>query len=366
MIRNKLMVLAAASAFAAIGTQAGSASYDFNTALPADLNFVGNAEWRDTGGVNGSGYMALFDAKNSQHASVLIPDFDQGLVVKSFIFEVDLRIGNGTGNGGRPADGFSINYARTDDPVVLDLVQEPPVDDVNKFHLGGAPESGTATGLAICFDTWQGNTQPDGGADLEGIMIKVNGTVLNVNGQRGIPMPTRNGACDDATSMQTGPYNGLDDGVPDGLCWAHLKVQVDDNGNLTVTWKGTVIANAIPTGFAPAPGRIVFSGRTGGANENTHIDNLVITTVPADKAVIGSPAGTPTGFTITVADSGPSVFDATAAGSIVDFKLNGQAITATASSKNNGITTLTYANQAVPIAPGSANTVSLTIKTAVG
>jgi hypothetical protein len=33
----------------------------------------------------------------------------------------------------------------------------------------------------------------------------------------------------------------------------------------------------------------VFAGRTGGANQNVHIDNLKIATVPADAAGASSP-----------------------------------------------------------------------------
>jgi len=367
--KNKLLTVVGCG-LACAAAQAGSAFYDFNAAPPPDLNFVGNAEWRDSNGVDGSGYMALFDSVDSQYAAVLIPDFDNGLVVKSFVFEVDLRIGNPTGEGGRPADGFSISYAHGDDPVVLDLAQEPPVNNNGNFSLAGAPENGTKTGLAISFDTWQGNTQPDGGADIEGIMINLNGVVVPVNGARGIAMPTRNGSCTDATSMQTGPYTGgLEGAGPSdvsGLCWAHLKVELDDAGKVTVTWKGTVIADHIPTGFAPSTGRIVFAGRTGGANENTHIDNLRITTVPSSTAVIGGATGTPTGFELTVSDSGQSVFDATAAGSITTFKFNGTAITPNRSSKNGSTTTLYYSNPSAPIAPGSANTVSLVIKDTLG
>jgi len=359
-----------------VGTQAGTAFYDFNTDPSAELQFVGSlgagSFWRDTGGVDNSGYVALFDAVGSQHASVLIPDFDKGLVVKGFTFEVDLRVGNATGNGGRPADGFSISYARATDPVVLDLAQEPPVDNLNNFDLAGAPENGTKTGLAISFDTWSGNTQPDGGADLEGVMIKVDGKVLTINGARGVAMATRNGSCTDPTSMQTGPYDAAADaagsgGSPDGLCWAHLKVELDEAGAVTVTWKGTVIVDHVQTGFAPSAGRIVFAGRTGGANENTHIDNLRITTIPSSTAVIGPPNGTPSGFTQLVGDSGASVFDATAAGAIVAFKLDGNTIALTSSSKDaSGSTTLVFNDPTKPIVPGSTHSVSLSIKDVQG
>jgi hypothetical protein len=122
---------------------------------------------------------------------------------------------------------------------VLDLDPDPPVHNGNNVPLAGAPENGTKTGLAISFDTWQGNTQPDGGADIAGIMINVDGKVLPVNGARGIPIATRNGACDDPASMQTGPWTGGREGSGpsdvSGLCWAHLKVEVDEEAKVTVT-----------------------------------------------------------------------------------------------------------------------------------
>lgn len=341
--------LALAGLLAAASAVAGSANYDFNAAPPAELNFVGNAEWRDTGGKTG-GYMALFDSIGSQHASVLMPDFDKGLIVAGFTFEVDLRVGNAVGNGGRPADGFSISYARANDAVVADLSQEPPVDNMNSFAVAGGPENGTATGLAISFDTWSGNTLPDG-ADLEGIIIRVDNKTLLVNGQRGIAMPTRNGTCEDATSMQTGPWDEAANGAPDGLCWAPLKVVLAENGELTVTWKGVDIVNKVQTGFAPSAGRIVLAGRTGGANENTHIDNLKITTIPALNALYGGGTATAEGYTLKISDSGASVVKQDS----IKVKIDGVAVTPTAITKDAGVTTISVVTAPTYLASGSVH-----------
>ncbi len=360
---------------ACAAVRAGSATYDFNAGLPPELKAVGSSttdpdsgafiqypEWRSEGGVNNSGYVALFDSVDSMYAAMLIPDFDAGLVVKAFTFEVDLRIGNATGEGGRPADGFSISYARADDPVVQDLSQDPPVYNGNNFYLGGAPENGTRTGLVISFDSWSGNTQPDGGPDLEGIMIIVDGQVLEINGQRGVPMPTRNGACDDPTSMQTGPWTGGAEGSGpsdvSGLCWARLKVEVDDQQRVTVTWKGQVIANQIPTGFAPGAGRIVFAGRTGGANQNVHIDNLTVTTVPADNIIIGAATGGPVGFTVQIVDSGASVLDPDS----VTLKLDGLDVPTLIRTKTGTTSTVGWYDVTKPLVPGSVHTVQVTAR----
>lgn len=338
---------------------AGSATYDFNSQPPADLNFVGNAEWRSSGGASGGandGYLALFDAVNSQHASVLIPDFDNGLIVKGFSFEVDLRVGNGVGNSGRPADGFSISYARANDPVVNDLKQEPPVDNLNNFAVGGGPENGTATGLAVSFDTWSGNALPDG-ADIEGIILRLdNKTILRY------PMATRNGACDDATSLQTGPYSGDDSGDPSGLCWAKLQVDLDENGKLTVHWKGVDVLTGFDTGFTPSAGRMVFAGRTGGANENTHIDNLKITTIPANKALVTGLIGNPYGVTVIIEDVGRSVLDP----ATIALQFDGAAVTPTKVSKNGKDTSIEYSIAPLMLAAGSVHPVVINAKDVLG
>jgi hypothetical protein len=178
------------------------------------------------------------------------------------------------------------------------------VDPRNDFAIPGAPEGGTTTGLSICFDTWSGNTWPSGETDIEGIILRVD----NVTKAK-VSMPVRNGTCTDATSLQTGPYNADLAGAPDGLCWAPLKVDLAENGEVTVTWKGTVIVNKVQTGFLPSAGRIVLAGRTGGANENTHIDNLKITTIAADKALVTGVAADAVGVTVLLDDSGQSVVD---------------------------------------------------------
>jgi hypothetical protein len=248
------------------------------------------------------GYIALLDAVGGTDAAVLFPELDPGLDLQAFTFDVDLRVGNAVGAGGRPADGFSLNFVRANDPVVLDMVNGS--DPSSDFAMAGQLENGVASGIAISFDTWQGNMLPDGG-DIEGVIVRVDNQTLLEHA-----MPDRNGvnstdptgqnACNDINSLQTGPYDGLDTGSPTGLCWAHLHVELTTNSLLTVVWKGGTLVDHEPISFDPGPGRLLFAGRTGGANENTHIDNVNITTVsktpPADTtppavASVYAPAG---------------------------------------------------------------------------
>ena len=278
-------VMATALTAAAItNLTAGTATYDFSTdpttggVLQVGGNGLNTAPWVASGG-NPGGFLALTYPENSSFTSIVFPDIDGGKIVSSFVFETDLRIGNSTGD--RAADGFSISFARSTDPIFASL----PDSASNMGNwAGGIAEGGATTGIAIDFDTWSGNTLPDGG-DTEGIIVRVdNTTVLKYD------MPTRHGSVTDVTSLQTGPRdpdywaNSGDPHVPDAwktLSWAHLKVEVDANAKLTVTYKGKVILNAFQTSYFPGPGRLVLAGRTGGANENTHFDNISLTTTAA-------------------------------------------------------------------------------------
>ena len=74
------------------------------------------APWRPTGGASGGandGYLAITDASGGSQSTLVFKDLENGLVLKAFTFECDIRIGGGTAV---PADGFSINLASANDP----------------------------------------------------------------------------------------------------------------------------------------------------------------------------------------------------------------------------------------------------------
>ena len=271
---------------------AGSKTWDFSTDPQNDPAFemYGNnaVPWMDSTG-NPGGFLALTYSVGSQNKWVIFPDIDGGKIVTGFQFDADLRVGNPQSD--RAADGFSISFARSSDPLLVDATS---MADSAKFA-ATLPEAGTTTGIAIGFDTWSGNALPDG-ADIEGIIVRVdNVTVLKY------PMPTRNGAAEDPTSMQTGPRDaaywtaGGDPNVPEawaGLKWQHFTVVLGEDAKLTITWKGVVILDHYQTKFFPSPGRVVLACRTGGSNENTHMDNikLVTTSVTSDTQKPTNPA----------------------------------------------------------------------------
>ncbi len=300
-LRSSLCIAGTASLMALGSAHAGQASFDFSvdpTTDPAGkLTIVGNndAPWQAAGG-NPGGFLAITYPVGSQSTGIIFPDIDTGKIVGSFQFECDLRVGNSTGN--RAADGFSISFARAADPYLASLP-----DSAVDSNFGGncCYETGTKTGIAISFDTWSGNTFPNDPvdkSDVEGIIIRVDDVTV-----KKVPTPTRHGTCTDATSLQTGPRNAqfwTDGGDPKDpvswseLCWAKFFVSVDASGKVTVKFKGVTLLDQFQTSYFPSAGRLVMAGRTGGANEHTHVDNIKLTTT---SFVDNSPPTAPSNLT---------------------------------------------------------------------
>lgn len=287
---------------------AGSVTYNFDTDPAGTLEVKGtnpeDPRWQAKGGNPATGgFIAVTYAKDYFNSHIVFPDIDSGKIVTSFKFECDLRVGNS--DGARGADGFSINFARSNDPVLSEWDTDPGRGYAGDSRAGGAedasmPETGTKTGIAICFDTWSGNPLPDG-SDIEGIIVRVdNKTVLRK------ALATRHGECTDPTSLQTGPRDTefwtnvgdpLSEDATKTLCWQPFSAELDEQANLTIKWKNTVILDKFKTAYFPSAGRLVFGGRTGGENEATHVDNVKLTTT-AETVDTQRPT-LPTGFKVT-------------------------------------------------------------------
>lgn len=335
--RRWLALLSAAAA--GLSLQAGEVFYDFNTE-PAAGTFTtfGTApypEWRASGGKDDSGYYAITDAMNSLSGTLILPDIDGGKVIKAFEFSVDVRIGDGTGN---PADGFSINYARAGDPVLTS----------GSGYVSGAMEEGTTTGLGVSFDTYD-----NGGGDVVGISVRVDGTIVHSKAY-----PTRNGQAGDLASLQTGPQS---DTTGLSLPWEPFTVKLTESGALTITYKSDIVVSNLQTAFFPSPGRMVFAARTGGENENHHIDNLRLKTTPATSPTVGVIIGQPSGFILPIDDSGtiqPRV-------DTIVAKLNGTTVTPTAT-RTGAQTVLSFNVPGAFFTVGSTQEVSLTFTDSAG
>src|SRR5262245_25887071 len=172
---------------------AGDQFFDFDSDPSSIPGFVlfGNHVGLHWAGSDGNpatgGYVSITDNGNGENLAVVFPSVDlftnadttvSDIPIKAFKVDCDLRVGNPIGCSGRPADGFSISLARLADPVVYwsdptngptfrgfaggdscDQANEPSSNPAGCDS--GTAESGTKTGLAICFDAWQGNELPN-------------------------------------------------------------------------------------------------------------------------------------------------------------------------------------------------------------
>ncbi len=338
----RLGALCAASATAF----AGSVSYNFDTDPTGILSFYGNAAYVSTDGNPATGgYLSLTDAINSQRSFIVFDDFDNGLVVKAFSFSMDVRIGGGDST---PADGFSVNYVRANDPVLVD----PSSMNGWASNPGGEanlPEEGSTTGLGIGFDAYD-----SGSGDVIGISVRLDNALIAT-----YPLPNQNTTCEDPNSLQTGPLDPNNTGSPGLLCWQPFSVDLSETGKLVIKWKGHEItpAGGLQTTFIPSPGRLVLVARTGGLNQNQHIDNLKITTIASSTPTVGVINSSPAGFDFTILDAGADKVDSTT----VTVKLNGTSVTPVVS-KTGDTTSVSFNEFPTLIAAGSANTIVVSFK----
>jgi hypothetical protein len=377
-----------------------------------------------SGGV-ADGYLAITDARSGSSSSLVFKDFESGLIVKAFSFECDLRIGGGTANPA-DGFAITLAAQNDPAVAQADNNQTPTIwngtgDD--GLGNGGAgaesnlPEEGAQTGLAIGFDAWQSGTL-FGGQDIVGISVRLNtallaqlpvpitpgnlytpGEPVPVAGPPGTgpqgtnftynPVPYRNLATNDANypfSLQTGARNAsvTSDTQPlygstnyndwiQNLKFEHFKTEVTEDLKLHVYWKGFNSDGSggnelTPPGgldvslYAPQAVRIVLAGRTGGAWQVMHLDNMKLVTIPFAGAAITSFRGNAGGFVVQVKDQGGATLNT---GS-VQLTLNGTAVTPVtpiprvASGTNGVIDTSLLIYKASPLlTPGTTYTVNI-------
>jgi hypothetical protein len=368
--------------------------------------------WRATGG-NPGGYVALTDNMNNDSLAIVLPQLDfytnassviSPSPIRAFKIDVDVRIGNPTNVDSAPADGFSISFARPNDPALLSAMggviygwaggaslaeaQAGPNPTGGAFN---TPENGVRQGLSIVFDAHQGNYLPDtapsdGTAttplpnhsnDREGITLRFDDKTLVLGN---FSTANRNGACSNLfngiatnacaisgftctniNTLQTGPWGGAGNNVGTALlCWQHLSVTLT-NRTLTVVWKGRTNVTTLVTNFLGATGRFVLAGRTGGDNQIQHFDNLVIDTTPFASSFLNPTVGNLNGFTFDLESFGDSIVT-----NISQVLLDGTDVTSQIVLSNSAPSTFGIYNQALPFASLSTHIVAVNWQTSLG
>lgn len=342
--------------------RAGTATFDFQTDPNIDyptFEQKGTSYWVDPTAdptLKDNGYIEVTTATKSQRGVILMPDIDQGLPIRGFTFECDLRIGGGSET---PADGFSLNYARANDPVVLDIANG---GDGAGFAAspGGEPnlpEEGTQTGLGIGFDTYD-----SGSSDVVGISVRVDNALVSSKAY-----PTRHGSLTDTTSLQTGLRDAT---APNDayvqlplLGWAPLKVNLTVDGKLSIYFKNATVVENLQTTFVPSAGRLIFAGRTGDSFEFQQVDNIKLTTIPATNFIVSALSGNAAGLEVTFSDIPASD---TFPGSLLDtntldITLNGVKATPTGFLQS-GLDTKVVVTLPTYLPPNTTNTVKVVAK----
>jgi len=383
MRRKCLFGSLAAVGLGSLAALAGSASWDFTvdptdpTEVPHPIILLGSTvaggasgggEWINWDyGSDGTtiGFLSISGPSPGTWSKIIFPDIDNGVTIAAFTFECMLRVGNGTAS---PADGFSISYARANDPTFTKdangnyqaggwsgTANEPGSVGGS---MAGLAEEGTITGLSIGFDAWNSNSElwpldlNAGLFDVVGLSVRVDNKIVAQ-----VSLPTLNGACDDNTSLQTGPQGTSSPDDWTVLCWQPFKIQLTEDKHLSVWWKGRAVVDNLAIDFNPSAGRLVFGGRTGDAYQNTHVDDIVLTTIPADKALIGNATADAVSVTVLLEDAGSSIVNE----SSVTMKVNGAAATPLTFSKDGPTTTVRWASPTY-LASGSTVTVDVEFK----
>lgn len=320
-----LLAIAAGYLLAASGialAQPASITVDFNDPDADVLDQIvtfGDAELREDGGFGNTGYLSITDAANGERGAIAFPELTEGgdTTAESFRITALLRVGAGTN---RPADGFSFNFIRPDDPLIVDIL-DPDTGELDPDGTIGAyasspagegnlPEEGSQTGIAIGFDEWQSGpadaeqnfagTGIEGGGTFDGVASCGPSDTLaaSIDAGRDViehdciglsiridnelvaqaPFPILNGELDNLQSLQTGPQGDAED-----LGFAELSIGVVPDitdtafSNITISYKGVDVFDE-RVEYEQGPGFLFFGGRTGGANAAHHIDNISIVT----------------------------------------------------------------------------------------
>ncbi|HYE33643.1 MAG TPA: hypothetical protein VEH27_19645 [Methylomirabilota bacterium] len=324
-------------ALAVPSVNAATFTNNFNAGIPPEITLLGNAADYDHSnggfGNTNTGTLKITEAVGSQQGTAILQELDPGVTVGAFDARFQLFIGAGNG-----ADGFSFVFG---DFADASFGEEGP---------------GTLRGLTISFDVYN-----NGGTVAEAPAIDVKWNNVILGHRRVAAASTTTGAqpIGTANTIRTQTTQG---GGP--VYWP-VRITVDQDGTLDVAYNNVVVYTNFPI-FRPLTGpaefgpgyRFAFGARTGGSFDSHWVDELGITTTPANATsgqpyitsvqpvVIGSNASAVGGVEILLQDAAFAVNQST-----VKLSYNNAAVTPTVThDAATGITRVVYrgANGTLP------------------
>jgi len=303
---------------------------DFNDDIPIGTEVYGTTmvEWIDDDVEDGVLQLTL--AEGSQNGSWIVDDFSEGQTIGEF--EADFRMLMGGNTSDDPADGMSFSFGRN----IPDNTFSPA-------------ENGTGDGLRLSFDSWD-----SGGGEAPSIEIFTGGTsqaVAHFTGSRRLA---------EADAYVIDPETDEPADMFTGDEFVDVKVSLK-GGKFNLEYKGLKIFTDLELDFKPVAGaRFAFGARTGGANNNHWIDDVVITTFAIEKPVLSGfqpsegAVVTPNSPVVMVISAGSSPLDLDS----VKLTLNGEAA-AVQITEDGVVLTVTHASED-GLTPDTAYTATIT------
>jgi hypothetical protein len=200
-------------------------TYNFNAGLPEGVEIFGSAYLTNFESADGNNYVDLTDATTNENGALL---FTEPHDVEQFDISFKARLSNGSTP---PGSGFSVNIGTN--------LPSSTFSTPEKGYLPSANPG--ATGLIVAFDN-DSNNPPSISVLLHG------NTLTNVlTGANGIP-PLNNTAGD----------------------WVNVDINLQINGDISVSYAGVTVITNLPTGFETLIGAQVGFGAATTASYETH------------------------------------------------------------------------------------------------